>query len=68
MHIWVTPAEAWHFYWGNLTSLKILPSVPLQGPIVQEKKLGNFWLPVPLLLVLLLHTQTKAGVRGGCGW
>lgn len=24
MHIWVTPAEAWHFYWGNLTSHHLL--------------------------------------------
>lgn len=40
MHIWVSPAEAWHLYWGNLTSPHLLLSL-CKSLLPQEYKLWN---------------------------
>lgn len=63
MHIWVTPAKAWHFYWGNLTSPHFLS--PCKSLLSRNRSWEIFWLPVPLLLVLPIHTQTEAEMQGG---
>lgn len=45
MQIWVTPAEAWHFYWDSLTSLHLLS--PCKVLLSRNRSWGIFWFPVP---------------------
>lgn len=40
MHIWVTPAQAWHFYWGNLTSPHLL--YPCKCLLSRNRSWENF--------------------------